>query len=47
MPPRIYNLLKRSNIYTLLDLLDNRKEDIMNIEDLRLEGVKQILVILE
>nr|QWW90609.1 RNA polymerase alpha subunit [Swertia diluta]BDV24664.1 RNA polymerase subunit alpha [Swertia japonica] len=47
LPPRIYNLLKRSNIYTLLDLLNNRQEDLMKIEDLRLEGVKQILVILE
>nr|YP_009925240.1 RNA polymerase alpha subunit [Halenia elliptica]QNH70320.1 RNA polymerase alpha subunit [Halenia elliptica]ULC80621.1 RNA polymerase alpha subunit [Halenia elliptica] len=47
LPPRIYNLLKRSNIYTLLDLLNNRQEDLMKIEDLHLEGVKQILVILE
>lgn len=47
LPPKIYNLLKRSNIYTLLDLLNNRHEDLMKIEDLRLEDVKQILVSLE
>nr|QXI85223.1 RNA polymerase alpha subunit [Sinogentiana striata] len=44
LPPRIYNLLKGSNIYTLFDLLH---EDLMKIEDLRLEDVKQIVVILE
>nr|YP_009495200.1 RNA polymerase alpha subunit [Gentiana ornata]AWO67032.1 RNA polymerase alpha subunit [Gentiana ornata]QXI85061.1 RNA polymerase alpha subunit [Gentiana ternifolia] len=47
LPPKIYNLLKRSNIYTVLDLLNNRHEDFMKIEDLRLEDVKQILVSLE
>nr|QXI84313.1 RNA polymerase alpha subunit [Metagentiana gentilis] len=49
LPPRIYNLLKGSNIYTLFDLLNNnnRHEDLMKIEDLHLEDVKQILVILE
>nr|QXI84481.1 RNA polymerase alpha subunit [Gentiana yunnanensis] len=47
LPPKIYNLLKRSNIYTVLDLLNNRQEDLLKIEDLRLEDVKQILVSLE
>nr|QXI86272.1 RNA polymerase alpha subunit [Gentiana bavarica] len=47
LTPKIYNLLKRSNIYTLLDLLNNRHDDLMKIEDLRLEDVKQILVSLE
>nr|YP_010879229.1 RNA polymerase alpha subunit [Allamanda cathartica]WIC96770.1 RNA polymerase alpha subunit [Allamanda cathartica] len=47
LPPRIYNCLKRSNIYTLLDLLNNSQEDLMKIEHFRIEDVKQILVILE
>nr|YP_010144960.1 RNA polymerase alpha subunit [Exacum affine]QQL92365.1 RNA polymerase alpha subunit [Exacum affine] len=47
LPPRIYNFLKRSNIYTLFDLLNNTQEDLMKIEDFHLEDVKQILVILE
>ncbi|KAG9129645.1 hypothetical protein Leryth_027234 [Lithospermum erythrorhizon] len=45
--PRIYNCLKRSNIYTLLDLLNNSQEDLMKMEHFRLEDVKQILGILE
>nr|YP_010869700.1 RNA polymerase alpha subunit [Gardneria multiflora]WGU49209.1 RNA polymerase alpha subunit [Gardneria multiflora] len=47
LPPGIYNCLKRSNIYTLLDLLNNSQEDLMKIEHFRIEDVKQILVILE
>nr|YP_010519234.1 RNA polymerase alpha subunit [Hoya thomsonii]YP_010591873.1 RNA polymerase alpha subunit [Hoya pandurata]YP_010591969.1 RNA polymerase alpha subunit [Hoya ovalifolia]YP_010592737.1 RNA polymerase alpha subunit [Hoya meliflua]QXO87301.1 RNA polymerase alpha subunit [Hoya monetteae]QXO87785.1 RNA polymerase alpha subunit [Hoya lithophytica]QXO88775.1 RNA polymerase alpha subunit [Hoya hamiltoniorum]UXO96028.1 RNA polymerase alpha subunit [Hoya thomsonii]WAB52318.1 RNA polymerase alpha subu len=47
LPPRIYNCLKRSNISTLLDLLNNSKEDLMKIEHFRIEDVKQILVLLE
>nr|YP_011025958.1 RNA polymerase alpha subunit [Primula sieboldii]WQM56642.1 RNA polymerase alpha subunit [Primula sieboldii] len=47
LPPRIYNCLKRSNIYTLLDLLNNTQEDFMKIEHFRIEDVKQILGILE
>nr|QWL14971.1 RNA polymerase alpha subunit [Tabernaemontana divaricata] len=47
LPPRIYNCLKRSNIYTLLDLLNKSQEDLMKIEHFRIEDVKQILVILE
>nr|YP_009576458.1 RNA polymerase alpha subunit [Stewartia micrantha]QBK39617.1 RNA polymerase alpha subunit [Stewartia micrantha] len=47
LPPRIYNFLKRSNIYTLLDLLNNTQEDLMKIEHFRIEDVKQILGILE
>ncbi|CAL5368525.1 unnamed protein product [Camellia sinensis] len=47
MPPRIYNCLKRSNIYTLLDLLNNTQEDLMKIEHFRIEDVNQILGILE
>ncbi|MDD0148518.1 DNA-directed RNA polymerase subunit alpha C-terminal domain-containing protein, partial [Shigella flexneri] len=47
LSPRVYNCLKRSNIYTLLNLLNNSKEDLMKIEHFRLEDVKQILGILE
>ena len=44
---RIYNCLKMSNIYTLLDLLNNSQEDLMKIEHFRSEDIKQILGILE
>nr|YP_009914935.1 RNA polymerase alpha subunit [Chuquiraga oppositifolia]QLF67644.1 RNA polymerase alpha subunit [Chuquiraga oppositifolia] len=47
LPPRIYNCLKRSNIYTLLDLLNNSQEDLMKMQHFRIEDVKQILGILE
>nr|YP_010019000.1 RNA polymerase alpha subunit [Primula flaccida]QOJ48615.1 RNA polymerase alpha subunit [Primula flaccida] len=47
LPPRIYNRLKRSNIYTLLDLLNNTQEDLMKMEHFHIEDVKQILSILE
>nr|YP_008081397.1 RNA polymerase alpha subunit [Tetracentron sinense]AGJ72089.1 RNA polymerase alpha subunit [Tetracentron sinense]QNQ65616.1 RNA polymerase alpha subunit [Tetracentron sinense] len=47
LPPRTYNCLKRSNIYTLFDLLNNSQEDLMKIEHFRIEDVKQILDILQ
>ena len=47
LPPRIYNCLIRSNIYTLLDLLNNSQEDLMKIEHFRIEDVKEMLGILE
>nr|YP_009862649.1 RNA polymerase alpha subunit [Mytilaria laosensis]QKD76025.1 RNA polymerase alpha subunit [Mytilaria laosensis] len=47
LPPRIYTCLKRSNIHTLLDLLNNSQKDLMKIEHFRIEDVKQILGILE
>nr|YP_009934639.1 RNA polymerase alpha subunit [Polygala tenuifolia]QNR95171.1 RNA polymerase alpha subunit [Polygala tenuifolia]UED14308.1 RNA polymerase alpha subunit [Polygala tenuifolia]WRK83966.1 RNA polymerase alpha subunit [Polygala tenuifolia] len=47
LSPRIYNCLKRSNIHTLSDLLNNSQEDLMKIENFRIEDVKQILGILE
>nr|YP_010210345.1 RNA polymerase alpha subunit [Paraboea dolomitica]UBD08229.1 RNA polymerase alpha subunit [Paraboea dolomitica] len=47
LSPRVYNCLKRSNIYTLLDLLNNSQEDLMKIEHFHLEDVKQILGIIE
>nr|YP_010593306.1 RNA polymerase alpha subunit [Coleus hadiensis]WAI96386.1 RNA polymerase alpha subunit [Coleus hadiensis] len=45
--PRVYNCLIKSNIYTLLDLMNKSQEDLMKIEHFRLEDVKQILGILE
>nr|YP_009669102.1 RNA polymerase subunit alpha [Guaiacum angustifolium]QCW94101.1 RNA polymerase subunit alpha [Guaiacum angustifolium] len=47
LTPKIYNCLKRSNIHTLLDLLNNRKEDLMRIEHFRIEDVNHIFHILE
>nr|YP_009771280.1 RNA polymerase alpha subunit [Smithia erubescens]QIT01982.1 RNA polymerase alpha subunit [Smithia erubescens] len=47
LPPRIYNCLKRSNIHTLLDLLNTSQEDLMKIEHFRIKDVKDILEILE
>nr|YP_010294658.1 RNA polymerase alpha subunit [Callerya nitida var. hirsutissima]YP_010353059.1 RNA polymerase alpha subunit [Callerya dielsiana]YP_010398235.1 RNA polymerase alpha subunit [Callerya nitida]QJQ74740.1 RNA polymerase alpha subunit [Callerya nitida]UFP05368.1 RNA polymerase alpha subunit [Callerya dielsiana]ULQ68810.1 RNA polymerase alpha subunit [Callerya nitida var. hirsutissima]UOF70603.1 RNA polymerase alpha subunit [Callerya dielsiana]UQK93044.1 RNA polymerase alpha subunit [Callerya ni len=43
LPPRIYNCLKKSNIHTLLELLNKNQEDLMKIEHLRVEDVKHIL----
>nr|YP_009577056.1 RNA polymerase alpha subunit [Dichocarpum fargesii]QBK49295.1 RNA polymerase alpha subunit [Dichocarpum fargesii]QFV18430.1 RNA polymerase alpha subunit [Dichocarpum dalzielii] len=47
LPSRTYNCLKRSNINTLLDLLNKSKEDIMKIEHFRIEDVRRILGILQ
>lgn len=47
LPPRIYNCLKRSNIHTLLELLNNSQEGLMKMEHFRIEDVKRILDILE
>nr|YP_010341381.1 RNA polymerase alpha subunit [Mukdenia acanthifolia]QKV45467.1 RNA polymerase alpha subunit [Mukdenia rossii]UNZ93582.1 RNA polymerase alpha subunit [Mukdenia acanthifolia]UNZ93667.1 RNA polymerase alpha subunit [Mukdenia acanthifolia]UNZ93752.1 RNA polymerase alpha subunit [Mukdenia rossii]UNZ93837.1 RNA polymerase alpha subunit [Mukdenia rossii] len=47
LPPRIYTCLKRSNIHTLLDLLNNSQEDLMKLEHFRIEDVKEILGFLE
>nr|WOC90947.1 RNA polymerase alpha subunit [Utricularia arenaria] len=47
LSPRVYNCLKRSNIYTLLDLLNTSQEDLLKIEHFRPEDVKQILDILQ
>nr|QZL37825.1 RNA polymerase alpha subunit [Sparganium acaule] len=43
LPSRTYNCLKRSNIHTVLDLLNNSQEDLMRIEYFRMEDLKQIL----
>nr|YP_008081604.1 DNA-directed RNA polymerase alpha chain [Cymbidium aloifolium]YP_008081916.1 DNA-directed RNA polymerase alpha chain [Cymbidium mannii]YP_010263596.1 RNA polymerase alpha subunit [Cymbidium bicolor subsp. pubescens]WEV85125.1 RNA polymerase alpha subunit [Cymbidium atropurpureum]AGK25262.1 DNA-directed RNA polymerase alpha chain [Cymbidium aloifolium]AGK25808.1 DNA-directed RNA polymerase alpha chain [Cymbidium mannii]QIA92529.1 DNA-directed RNA polymerase alpha subunit [Cymbidium aloifoli len=40
---RTYNCLKRSNIHTLLDLLNHSQEDLMKMEYFRIEDIKQIL----
>nr|AJS14452.1 RNA polymerase alpha subunit [Ruellia breedlovei] len=45
--PRVYNCLKKSDIYTLSDLLNNSQEDLRKIEHFCLEDVKEILSILE
>nr|QBC72780.1 RNA polymerase alpha subunit [Talinum caffrum] len=47
LPPRIYNCLKKSNIHTLLDLLNNSQEDLLKMEHFRIEDAKQILGTLE
>nr|YP_010628341.1 RNA polymerase alpha subunit [Begonia convolvulacea]WBN95287.1 RNA polymerase alpha subunit [Begonia convolvulacea] len=47
LPPRIYNCLKRSNIHTLLDLLNNNPAELMKIKNLRIEDINHILNILE
>nr|YP_010420897.1 RNA polymerase alpha subunit [Urera robusta]USG54617.1 RNA polymerase alpha subunit [Urera robusta] len=47
LPPRVYNCLKKSNINTFLDLLNNSQEDLMKIQDFRREDVKHIMDALE
>uniref|UniRef100_A0AAU6QD20 DNA-directed RNA polymerase subunit alpha n=1 Tax=Nigella papillosa TaxID=555478 RepID=A0AAU6QD20_9MAGN len=47
LPSRTYNCLKKSNIHTLLDLLNKSQEDLMKIEHFRIEDVRQILSILQ
>lgn len=42
LPSRTYNCLKRSNIHTLLDLLNKSQEDLMRIEYFSIEDVKEI-----
>nr|YP_010290544.1 RNA polymerase alpha subunit [Centrolepis aristata]ULQ64490.1 RNA polymerase alpha subunit [Centrolepis aristata] len=43
LPSRTYNCLKRSNIHTLLDLLNNNQEDLLRIEYFCIKDVKHIL----
>nr|YP_009436057.1 RNA polymerase alpha subunit [Colensoa physaloides]ATG26234.1 RNA polymerase alpha subunit [Colensoa physaloides] len=47
LSPRVYNCLKRANIYTLLDLSTNSQEDLMKMDHFCLEDVKRIVHILE
>ena len=43
LPPRIYNCLKKSNIHTVLELLNKSQEDLMKIEHFRVEDLQNIL----
>nr|YP_009251401.1 RpoA [Gymnospermium microrrhynchum]AIX89855.1 RpoA [Gymnospermium microrrhynchum]UUC03428.1 RNA polymerase alpha subunit [Gymnospermium microrrhynchum] len=47
LPSRTYNCLKKSNLNTLLDLLNKSQEDLLKIEHFRIEDVKRILGILQ
>nr|YP_010380780.1 RNA polymerase alpha subunit [Begonia gulongshanensis]UDH54197.1 RNA polymerase alpha subunit [Begonia gulongshanensis] len=47
LPPRIYNCLKRSNIHTLLNLLNNNPDELMKIQNFSIEDINHILNILE
>nr|UUC02732.1 RNA polymerase alpha subunit [Leontice leontopetalum subsp. ewersmannii] len=47
LPSRTYNCLKKSNINTLLDLLNKSQEDLLKIEHFRIEDLKRILGILQ
>nr|YP_010629141.1 RNA polymerase alpha subunit [Begonia henryi]WBN96087.1 RNA polymerase alpha subunit [Begonia henryi] len=47
LPPRIYNCLKRSNIHTLFDLLNNNPDELMKITNFCIEDINHILNILE
>nr|YP_010384703.1 RNA polymerase alpha subunit [Ficus pandurata var. angustifolia]UHJ17926.1 RNA polymerase alpha subunit [Ficus pandurata var. angustifolia] len=47
LTPRVYNCLKRSNINTFLDLLNNSQEELMKMKDFTIEDVKHILDVLK
>nr|YP_009441114.1 RNA polymerase alpha subunit [Adenophora erecta]ARO35091.1 RNA polymerase alpha subunit [Adenophora erecta] len=47
LPPRVYNCLKRYNIDTLLDLVNNSQEDLLKMEHFRVKDLKRIVDILE
>jgi len=47
LTPKIYNCLKKSNIHTLSDLLNKSQEDLMKIDNFRIDDIKHILGILE
>nr|YP_010420476.1 RNA polymerase alpha subunit [Rousselia humilis]QHN53361.1 RNA polymerase alpha subunit [Hemistylus odontophylla]QHN53864.1 RNA polymerase alpha subunit [Rousselia humilis]USG54196.1 RNA polymerase alpha subunit [Rousselia humilis] len=47
LPPRVYNCLKKANIHTLLDLLNNSQEDLIKMKDFRIEDIKPIVDILK
>nr|YP_009319507.1 RNA polymerase alpha subunit [Pterogastra divaricata]APA18596.1 RNA polymerase alpha subunit [Pterogastra divaricata] len=47
LPHKFYNCLKKSNIHTLLELVNKNQEDLIQIEHFAIEDVKQILDILE
>nr|YP_009859830.1 RpoA [Silene kiusiana]AWX05957.1 RpoA [Silene kiusiana] len=43
LPPRIYNCLKKSNIHTLAELLNNSEEDLIKLEHFDIDEVKKIV----
>nr|YP_009568081.1 RNA polymerase alpha subunit [Spergula arvensis]QBE85962.1 RNA polymerase alpha subunit [Spergula arvensis] len=47
LPPKIYNCLKKSNIHTLADLLNNSQDDLIKIDRFDIEDVKKVLDTLE
>uniref|UniRef100_UPI0030FF1734 RNA polymerase subunit alpha n=1 Tax=Dactylicapnos schneideri TaxID=3134978 RepID=UPI0030FF1734 len=47
LPSRVYNCLKRSNLYTLWDLVNKSQEDLLKMKHFRIEDVKEILDILQ
>nr|WGT74615.1 RNA polymerase alpha subunit [Sanguinaria canadensis]WGT74719.1 RNA polymerase alpha subunit [Sanguinaria canadensis]WGT74804.1 RNA polymerase alpha subunit [Sanguinaria canadensis] len=46
LPPRIYNCLKRSNIYTLWDFMTKTRKDLVKIEGYHIEYVNKLREIL-
>ncbi|CAH9117878.1 unnamed protein product [Cuscuta epithymum] len=40
-PPKIYNCLKKSNIFTLFDLFNHKQEYLLKIEHFQLEDIKK------
>nr|YP_009477246.1 RNA polymerase alpha subunit [Dolichandra cynanchoides]AVM81764.1 RNA polymerase alpha subunit [Dolichandra cynanchoides] len=44
---KVYNCLKKANIHTLFDLLNNSQEDLMKIDHFRLEDGKHLFFIIE
>nr|UVH70405.1 RNA polymerase alpha subunit [Corydalis bungeana] len=47
LPSRVYNCLKKSNLYTVWDLMNKSQEDLLKIDHFRIEDVKEILDILQ
>nr|YP_010047587.1 RNA polymerase alpha subunit [Pilea glauca (nom. nud.)]QPK42196.1 RNA polymerase alpha subunit [Pilea glauca (nom. nud.)] len=47
LPPKVYNCLKKCNINTLLDLLNNNQEEFKKIKDFRKEDLKHIMDVLK
>nr|QXV93994.1 RNA polymerase alpha subunit [Epimedium alpinum] len=47
LPSRTYNCLKRSNIHTLLNLLNKSQEDLLKMKHFRIEDVKEIVTVLQ
>ncbi|TDJ72034.1 hypothetical protein E2H86_25585 [Pseudomonas putida] len=43
LPPKIYNYLKKSNIHTLLKLLNNNQKNLLKIKHFHIKNIKYIL----